>query len=400
MLTGKKIIVGVTGSIAAYKSAVLIRLLIQSRAEVRVVMTPSALDFITPLTLATLSKNPVVHQFSNPADGTWNNHVELGLWADACIIAPASANTLSAAATGRCDNLLQAVYLSARCPVFFAPAMDADMIGHPTTKENISKLKSFGNIIIEPRYGSLASGLEGHGRMAEPNEIIDQVTNHLGKANSFKGKKVLVTAGPTFEAIDPVRFIGNHSTGKMGYALAEVLASRGAEVKLVSGPSALDCTHPLIELIRCTSAEEMNEHCRRIFPEMDVAILSAAVADYRPKSVASEKIKKTENSLILELEKTPDIAAGLGSIKKPGQYLMGFALETEHESEYAREKLIKKNFDVIALNSLRDPGAGFGYDTNKITLLEKNGSVVNFELKAKREVASDIVNFIFEKIHV
>ena len=400
MLAGKKIIVGVTGSIAAYKSALLIRLLIQSRAEVRVVMTPSALDFITPLTLATLSKNPVLHQFSNPVEGTWNNHVELGLWANACIIAPASANTLSAAATGRCDNLLQAVYLSARCPVFFAPAMDADMIGHPTTKENISKLKSFGNIIIEPGHGELASGLEGPGRMAEPSQIIDQVSKHLEKLNSFKGKKVLVTAGPTYEALDPVRFIGNHSTGKMGYALAEALASRGAEVKLVSGPSSLECAHPRIELIRCTSAQEMDEHCRRIFPEVDIAILSAAVADYRAKSIASEKIKKTENSLILELEKTPDIAAGLGSIKKSGQYLMGFALETEHELEHAREKLLKKNFDAIALNSLRDSGAGFGYDTNKITLLARDGGSISYDLKPKREVASDIVNFIFEKIHV
>ena len=400
MLAGKKIIVGVTGSIAAYKSALLIRLLIQSRAEVRVVMTPSALDFITPLTLATLSKNPVLHQFSNSVDGTWNNHVELGLWANACIIAPASANTLSAAATGRCDNLLQAVYLSARCPVFFAPAMDADMIGHATTKENITKLKSFGNIIIEPGHGELASGLEGPGRMAEPIEIINQVANHFEKANSFKGKKALITAGPTYEALDPVRFIGNHSTGKMGYALAETLASRGAEVKLVSGPSALETSHPQIELIRCITAHEMNEHCQRIFPEMDIAILSAAVADYRPKSVASEKIKKTENSLILELEKTPDIAAGLGSIKKTEQYLMGFALETEHELDHAREKLLKKNFDAIALNSLRDSGAGFGYDTNKITLLAKNGDSISYELKSKREVASDIVNFIFEKIHV
>lgn len=399
MLAGKKIIVGVTGSIAAYKSAVFVRLLIQSGAEVRVVMTPSALDFITPLTLGTLSRNTVLHQFSDPSNGTWNNHVELGLWADALVIAPASANTLSATATGKCDNLLQAVYLSARCPVFFAPAMDADMFLHPSTTENINKLKSFGNQIVEPGYGELASGLEGYGRMAEPEQIVSVLTKYFELQNTLNGKKALVTAGPTFEALDPVRFIGNYSTGKMGFAIAEELALRGAEVQLVSGPTNLQALHPRIKVIGCTTAAQMNEHCQTIFPESDIGIMTAAVADYRPRVVSGEKIKKTENSLTIELERTPDIAAGLGGMKKPGQFLVGFALETEHELDHAKEKLHRKKLDLIVLNSLRDQGAGFGYNTNKVTLLTKDGEMVRGDLKPKREVANDIVNFIVEKIH-
>jgi phosphopantothenoylcysteine decarboxylase/phosphopantothenate--cysteine ligase len=399
MLRSKKIILGVSGSIAAYKSAVLTRLLVQAGAGVKVVMTTPALDFITPLTLATLSKNPVLTEFSNPKDGTWNNHVELGLWADAMIVAPASANTIAAFAGGLCSNLLQAVYLSARCPVFLAPAMDMDMFLHPATQRNIQSLISAGNRIIDPEVGELASGLTGPGRMAEPEKIVELLNKFFSQKESLKGKKALVTAGPTYEALDPVRFIGNHSSGKMGYALAEALADQGAVVTLVSGPVHQKVINHSIKVIRCVSAEEMNAECQKVFSECDIAVMAAAVADYRPEHVAEEKIKKSERDYILKLTRTPDIAAGLGLIKKPGQILAGFALETENGEVNAREKMTTKGFDFIVLNSLKDEGAGFGFDTNRITILDKDGKSMPFGLKSKHEVARDIVNFIVEKIN-
>ncbi|HZY82352.1 MAG TPA: bifunctional phosphopantothenoylcysteine decarboxylase/phosphopantothenate--cysteine ligase CoaBC [Cyclobacteriaceae bacterium] len=396
MLKGRKILLGVSGSIAAYKAAVLTRLLVKEEAEVRVVMTPAAIDFVTPLTFSTLSKNPVYSRFQKDDSGEWNNHVELGLWADAMVIAPASANTIAKMANGLCDNLLMACYLSARCPVFFAPAMDLDMMKHPSTADNLTKLKSFGVKLLEPGFGELASGLIGIGRMAEPEEIVHQLNVHFATSGSLNGKKALVTAGPTHEAIDPVRFIGNNSSGKMGYAIAEVLASRGAKVELVSGPTHLAAVHPNIQTTQVTSAEEMYNACVSIFPGTDITVLSAAVADYRPTVKAEQKIKKGDGGLTLELTRTYDIAAELGKMKKSGQVMVGFALETENEKANAEKKLAAKNFDLIVLNSLQDPGAGFGHDTNKVTIIGRNGLTKEFSLKSKKEVAGDIVNLIVE----
>lgn len=399
MLHGKKILLGVTGSIAAYKAAFLVRLLIKSGAEVKVIMTPSAKDFITPLTLSTLAKNPVLSEFIKDNTGQWNNHVELGLWADVMIIAPASANTLAKMANGLCDNLLLAAYLSARCPVFLAPAMDLDMLQHQSTRTNLEKLKQFGNFIIDPAHGELASGLTGTGRMAEPEEIVGSLTDFFEQRKPLKGKRALVTAGPTHEALDPVRFIGNHSTGKMGYALAEALAGMGATVQLVSGPTALHTNHSGINVIPVTSAEEMYNACIQLFPQTDIAILAAAVADYKPAVKADQKIKKKDETLSLELIKTHDIAATLGKQKSTGQFIVGFALETENETANAFKKLESKNFDLIVLNSLNDTGAGFGHDTNKITVLDRQQQVTSFSLKSKRELALDIVNMVIDKLH-
>lgn len=398
MLPGKKILLGVTGSIAAYKAAVLTRLLIKTGAEVKVIMTASAHDFITPLTLATLSKNPVHTEFKNSHDGQWNNHVELGLWADAMVIAPASANTLAKMANGQCDNLLMATYLSARCPVFFAPAMDLDMLKHPATVQNLECLTGFGNRLISSAHGELASGLTGFGRMAEPEEIVEILTHHFAQVGLLKGKSALVTAGPTHEAIDPVRFIGNHSTGKMGYAIAEALANLGASVTLVSGPTHLSIHHPLVRIVRTTSAAEMAEVCIKTFPSADITVLSAAVADYRPAQVATQKIKKSGSAITLELTQTQDIAATLGQSKKPGQLLVGFALETENEKANAQKKLVAKNFDLIVLNSLNDAGAGFATDTNKISILDRHNRLKDFPLKSKQAVARDIINTILDHL--
>jgi phosphopantothenoylcysteine decarboxylase/phosphopantothenate--cysteine ligase len=399
MLQGKKIVLGISGSIAAYKSAVLTRLLVKAGAEVKVVMTDSAKTFITPLTLSTLSKHPVLSEFIRDESGQWNNHVDLGLWADAMLIAPASANTIAKMASGRCDNLLMAVYLSARCPVFLAPAMDLDMLQHDATRENLKKITSFGNRILDPTYGELASGLIGTGRMAEPEEIVAELEDFFVNGNALKGKNVLVTAGPTHEAIDPVRFIGNHSSGKMGFAIAESLANHGAAVTLVSGPTSLHTSHPNVDVKKVMSAEEMYETCLAVFPKTDIAVLAAAVADYKPTVKADQKIKKKDETLTIELTKTRDIAASLGKLKQKDQVIVGFALETEHEQENALKKLESKNFDLIVLNSLKDAGAGFGHDTNKITLIDSNRTIRSFELKSKKEAARDIVSAILDKIH-
>ena len=399
MLNGKKIIVGVSGSIAAYKSAIVVRLLVKAGAEVKVVMTSSAKDFITPLTLSTLSKNQVLSNFVNDDSGLWNNHVDLGLWADAIVIAPASANTIAKMACGLCDNLLVGVYLSARCPVFFAPAMDLDMLQHPTSKNNIQALVSFGNHLIEPTHGELASGLVGTGRMAEPEEIISALDEFFSKGRKLSGKKALVTAGPTYEALDPVRFIGNNSSGKMGFAIAEELAKQGAEVQLISGPTHISTDVSGIKLTRVVSAEEMFNTCAAIFPSVDITILSAAVADYRPLAKAEQKIKKTTDQLSIELIRTTDIAAELGKQKRNGQLIVGFALETENERANAQKKISSKNFDLIVLNSLNDKGAGFGLDTNKITIINRQGQAQEFNLKSKKEVAKDIVNAIANQFY-
>jgi phosphopantothenoylcysteine decarboxylase/phosphopantothenate--cysteine ligase len=399
MLRGKKIILGVTGSIAAYKSALLVRLLVKSGAEVKVIMTASAHEFITPLTLSTLSRNPVLTDFVRDKTGQWNNHVDLGLWADAMVIAPASANTLAKMATGICDNLLLAVYLSARCPVFFAPAMDLDMLRHPSTQHNLSRLKDYSNIQIDPGFGELASGLTGSGRMAEPEFIFQQLDSFFNGEKKLSGKTVLVTAGPTYEAIDPVRFIGNHSSGKMGFAIAEELANEGATVNLVTGPTHQHTNHPGVNVNHVTSADQMFAVCSSLFPTTDITVLAAAVADYKPAFVAEQKIKKNGESLTLELTKTPDIAASLGKMKHNGQVIVGFALETEHEQANAIKKLENKNFDLIVLNSLNDKGAGFGHDTNKITIINRDQKVTSFSLKDKREVARDIVRSIIEQLH-
>ena len=393
-MKGRKVILGVTGSIAAYKAAILARLLVKAGAEVRVVMTETAKEFITPLTLSTLSKNPVLSKFTRNGTGEWNNHVELGLWADAIVIAPASANTLAKMAHGACDNLLLATYLSARCPVFVAPAMDLDMLQHPSTRQNLQILTGHGNHLIAPGHGDLASGLVGTGRMAEPEEIMERLSTFLREKKKLSGKQALVTAGPTHEALDPVRFIGNNSSGKMGFAIAEALANEGARVTLVTGPTHLVHQHPGIERKNVTSAAEMYEACLGPFATADIAVFAAAVADYRPATMATQKIKKKDNGPTLQLVKTHDIAAELGQQKKKGQFTVGFALETENEEENALKKIAAKNFDLIVLNSLNDQGAGFGHDTNKIKLINKKGEIVEFSLKDKKEVASDIVNAI------
>lgn len=396
-LKGKKILVAVSGSIAAYKSALLVRLLVKADAEVQVVMTESAKEFITPLTLSVLSKKPVLSTFTAGEEGTWNNHVELGLWADAIIIAPATARTLSKCATGNCDDLLTAVYLSARCPVFFAPAMDVDMYQHPSTQHNINTLTGFGNHFIEPEHGELASGLIGSGRLAEPETLVRTLAGFFAKKSVAFGKRVLITAGPTVEAIDPVRYISNRSSGKMGYAIAEAFASAGATVTLVSGPTSLPIPEQTIKRIDVQSAEEMFVATQGHFTGSDVVIFAAAVADYTSKLVAAHKIKKQGQEMSLDLVKTRDIAGTLGKSKTENQLLIGFALETENEMEYAMDKLLRKNFDFIILNSLNDPGAGFAHDTNKITVIDKRKNVKHFDLKRKEEVAQDILHIVLDK---
>ena len=397
VLSGKKILLGVSGGIAAYKTANLVRLFIKAGAQVQVVMSPASLHFVTPLTLATLSKNPVYSTFYNEeeATGEWNNHVELGLWADLMLVAPATANTLSKMANGNCDNLLIATYLSAKCPVYFAPAMDLDMYKHPSTLDSFHKLKSFGNIIIPAESGELASGLSGEGRMAEPENIVAFLENDLLEKLPLKGKKILITAGPTYEAIDPVRFIGNHSSGKMGFDIANEAANKGAEVILVSGPTHLNVQNSSVKLIRVTSAQDMYDACHEHYEKVDVAIAAAAVADYRPKNVAHQKIKKNEATFSIELEKTKDILASLGEQKR-NQFLIGFALETENEIEHAKLKIQKKNLDLIVLNSLNDEGAGFGKSTNKVTFIDKNFQIEPMDLKSKEAVALDIINKIIQ----
>ena len=397
MIRGKRILLGVCGSIAAYKAAHLVRLLVKSGAEVKVVMTPSAHEFITPLTLSTLSKNPTLTSFTSGEEGEWNNHVELGLWADLLVVAPISANTISKFVNGACDNLLSAVYLSARCPVAIAPAMDLDMYQHPSVKENIDKLASRGNLLIDAEHGELASGLIGQGRMAEPEVIFNFIDQYFGEKSPLVGKKVLITAGPTYEAIDPVRFVGNHSSGKMGYAIAEEAANLGANVVLVSGPSNLSIDHPLVDIVNVTSAEEMLNSCQNHYPNSDISILAAAVSDYRPKEKATQKIKKSSDTMLVDLVKNPDIALTLGEQKKSTQFNVGFALETENERENAEAKLKRKNFDMIVLNSLNDKGAGFSNDTNKISIIDKNNIVMDFELKTKGEVAKDIMAAVLSR---
>ena len=390
MLEGKNIILGVCGSIAAYKSALLVRLLVKAGASVQVVMTPDAANFITPLTLATLSKKPVLVDYFNAENGQWNNHVELGLWADAFIIAPASANTLAKMAHGLCDNLLTGIYLSAKCPVYFAPAMDLDMWKHAATQHNIQKLQSFGNLLIQPGTGELASGLHGEGRMAEPEEIIDFLSAGIKKKLPLADQQILVTAGPTYEAIDPVRFIGNHSSGKMGFAIAEQFALMGASVTLIAGPGSLTVNNRSINRVDITSAAQMLDACLLHFSNAKACVMSAAVADYTPVKVSDQKIKKQEASLDIELKKTTDILKTLGSQKRKDQVLVGFALETDNEEQNAIDKLQKKNLDFIVLNSLNDEGAGFKTDTNKITIIDSNLQKTVFGLKNKDEVARDI----------
>lgn len=400
VLSGKKVLLGVTAGIAAYKTANLVRLFIKSGVEVQVIMTPASRDFITPLTLSTLSKHPVHSTFYDKEDENevWNNHVELGLWADLMVIAPATSNTLAKMANGTCDNLLLATYLSAKCPVFFAPAMDLDMYKHPATKQNLDQLQEYGNILIPAASGELASGLVGEGRMAEPEDIISHIKRDILSRLPLKGKKILVTAGPTYEAIDPVRFIGNHSSGKMGFSIAKRAADLGAEVFLITGPSYEQVSHSEIHRINVTTAEEMYNKAHQYFPTSDIAILAAAVADYRPKNVSAEKIKKKEASLVIELESTKDILASLGLIKQH-QFLVGFALETTDEEENAIVKLEKKNLDAIVLNSLRDQGAGFTTETNKITFIDSKREKISFQVKSKVLVAGDILNEILKRTH-
>lgn len=392
VLKDKHIIIGITGSIAAYKAAILIRLLVKAGAEVKVIMTPMAKQFITPLTLATLAKNPILVDFYNPENGDWNSHVDLGMWADLYLIAPASANTIGKMANGIADNLLLTTYLSAKCPVCVAPAMDLDMYAHPANLKNLETLKSYGNKIIEPASGELASGLMGKGRMEEPEAIVKYIEDFFFQPLELSGKHFLVTAGPTYEAIDPVRFIGNWSSGKMGYALAEELANRGANVTLVSGPTSLSTTHPNIKRINVISADQMYQKCIEVFSNTNGAIMCAAVADYRPDSYSDVKIKRKSDDLTINLTPNKDIAAELGRMKTAKQVLVGFALETNEEEQNSIKKLKSKNLDFIVLNSLRDKGAGFHHDTNKISIIFKDGKVEHFDLKSKAEVAQDIVN--------
>jgi len=394
MLQGKKILIAISGSIAAYKSILLTRLLIKAGAEVRIVMTPSAADFVSPLTLSTLSKNPVITDLFDEV--AWSNHVLLGRWADLMIIAPLTCNTLAKMATGICDNMLMATYLSSTCTVVVAPAMDEDMWKHPTVIQNLDKIRSYGNKVIPVEEGELASGLFGKGRMAEPEEIITFVEKEIFAQRTLEGKKALVTAGPTFEPIDPVRFIGNHSSGKMGVAIAHELASRGAVVTLILGPSHEKVDECII-LKKVNTAKEMYDECMKVFPDVEIAVLSAAVADYTPLIVSEEKIKKNNGNLTLELTKTSDILLKLGQVKSK-QLLVGFALETTNEEQYAKDKLLRKNADLIVLNSLNDEGAGFGVDTNKITIFRKDGNVTAFPRKPKQHVAGDIVDTIVKMI--
>lgn len=396
MLNNKKILIGISGSIAAYKIILLVRQLVKANAEVRIIMTKSATSFVSPLVLSTLSKNNVLIDIANEHE--WANHVMLGRWADVFLIAPLSCNTLAKMANGLCDNLLLATYLSATCPVIVAPAMDEDMWHHPSTKKNIATIKSYNNYVIDVAYGELGSGLIGDGRMAEPEIIFNYLVENFTRGNLFKNKKVLVTAGPTVEAIDPVRFISNHSTGKMGFAIAEAFYLQGADVTLVSGPTNQQLDFKGINLIQVQSAEQMFDACNKHFKKCDIAIMSAAVADYTPTEVAQEKIKKKTNTLNLQLTKTKDILAYLGSTKKKSQYLVGFALETNNALNYAIQKLKAKNADAIILNSLNDAKAGFGFDTNKIAIISKDETVVNFDLKSKKEVAQDIVAYIAHQL--
>ena len=393
-LKGKKIILGVTGSIAAYKSAFLTRLLIKAGAEVQIIMSASAFDFITPLTLATLSKRPVLSQFQNDNTGLWTNHVELGLWADLFLVAPISANTLSKFANGICDNLLSAAYLSARCPVMIAPAMDLDMYQHPSVQSNIQKLKSFGNILLDAESGELASGLSGQGRMMEPENILSKIEDFFSSRVDFSGKKVLITMGPTQEALDPVRYISNHSSGKMGLALANAFLARGAEVFVVSGPISLTVNKVGFHWKDVTSAKEMYEAASEIHSQVDICVFAAAVADYAPSEVAPEKIKKDNTSLSISLVKNVDIAAELGARKKQGQIHVGFALETENEAENAKIKLSKKNLDLVVLNSMKESGAGFQVDTNKVHIFHSSGLSVQSEVAPKNQIADLILDQI------
>ena len=401
VLRGKKVVLGVTAGIAAYKAAFLVRGFVKAGATVRVIMTPKAKEFVTPLTLSTLSKNEVLSTFTNEEseNALWNNHVELGLWADFLVIAPATANTLSKMASGASDNLLLATYLSAKCPVYFVPAMDLDMYKHPSTANSFKQLTAYGNIMIPATSGELASGLEGKGRMAEPEDIIAFIEADILKKLPLRGKKVLITAGPTYEAIDPVRFIGNHSSGKMGYAIATEAANLGAEVILISGPTSLELKHNLIDLIRVTSAAEMFDAVQKFYDDVDIVIAAAAVADYKPAEVATQKIKKKVDALTINLTATQDILAHLGKSKK-NQFLVGFALETENEIENARSKIARKNLDLIVLNSLNDKGAGFKTDTNKVTFIAREGAVFPQELKEKELVAQDLLAFIQKSLDV
>ncbi|OYX24031.1 MAG: phosphopantothenoylcysteine decarboxylase [Flavobacteriales bacterium 32-35-8] len=400
ILSGKNILLGISAGIAAYKTASLVRLFVKAGANVKVVMTPASKDFITPLTLSTLSKNPVYSSFTNDEDdhAVWNSHVDLGLWANIFVIAPATANTLSKMANGICDNLLLATYLSAKCPVYFAPAMDLDMYKHESTLQSFKTLRSYGNIMIPATSGELASGLVGEGRMAEPEDILQFIENDILDKLPLRGKKILITAGPTYEAIDPVRFIGNHSSGKMGFEIAKESANLGAEVILITGPTYEKVVHSLIHVIPVVSAEEMYNAAHTYFKEVDVAILSAAVADFKPKEVAAQKIKKTADALTLELEKTKDILASLGAIKT-NQFLIGFALETNNEIENAKDKLKRKNLNLIVLNSLNDSGAGFKNDTNKVTFIDDKNQITEFQLKSKTEVAKDLLNEIIKQLN-
>ena len=398
-MQGKKIILGVTGSIAAYKASTLIRLLIKQGAEIKVIMTKDAHHFITPLTLGTLSKNAVLTEFVANNQGEWNNHVSLGLWADMMLIAPATANTIAKMANGLCDNLLLATYLSAKCNVYIAPAMDLDMYAHPSTQLNLQKLRDYGHTVLPVANGELASGLVGQGRMIEPQEIVDFLLHNTQTSRKLKGKKVLVTAGPTYESIDPVRFIGNHSSGKMGFALAENFARLGADVTLITGPTEIILSNKFIKRIDVTSANEMFEKTVNAFEKSDIAVMSAAVADYTPEKVSISKIKKSGDELSLKLKKTKDILAELGRKKNKKQVLVGFALETDNELENALKKLHAKNLDFIVLNSLKTKGAGFGHITNKVSILNRNGTKVDYKLKSKQEVAVDIINNIMKLIN-
>ncbi len=397
-MKGKKIVLGITGSIAAYKAAVLTRLLIKKGAEVQIVITPAGKEFITPITLSALTSKPVISEFFSQRDGTWHSHVDLGLWADAMVIAPATASTIGKMAHGIADNMLVTTYLSMKAPVFVAPAMDLDMFAHPSTQHNLDILRSYGNHIIESASGELASHLVGKGRMEEPEKIVEALENFFAKQEDLKGKKVMITAGPTYEKIDPVRFIGNYSSGKMGYALAEVCAERGAEVTLISGPVNLNVSHPNIHRIDVESAEQMYQAAKEAYAQADAGILCAAVADFTPEQTADHKIKREKDDLVLRLKPTQDIAAALGKEKKPHQLLVGFALETNDEILHAQDKLVRKNFDFIVLNSLNDKGAGFRCDTNKITIIERQGETP-YPLKEKKEVAEDIIDKLASILH-